>query len=43
MNDILATANSWLTDFFDPSVKEEIKHLIANDQEELKDRFYKNM
>ncbi|NNL02576.1 MAG: phospho-sugar mutase [Eudoraea sp.] len=43
MNDILATAQSWLTDFFDPSVKEEIKHLIANDQEELKDRFYKNM
>lgn len=43
MNDILATANSWLTDFFDPSVKEEIQHLIANDQEELKDRFYKNM
>lgn len=43
MNDILATANSWLTDFFDPAVKEEIQHLIANDQEELKDRFYKNM
>jgi len=43
MNDILATANSWLTDFFDPSVKKEIQHLIANDQEELKDRFYKNM
>lgn len=43
MNDILATAKSWLTDFFDPAVKKEIQHLIENDPEELKDRFYKNM
>jgi phosphoglucomutase len=43
MNDILATAKSWLTDFFDPAVKQEIQHLIKNDPEELKDRFYKNM
>ncbi|MEY8021001.1 phospho-sugar mutase [Muriicola sp. SD30] len=43
MNDILTTAKSWLTDFFDPAVKKEIQHLIENDPEELKDRFYKNM
>ena len=43
MDTILETAKSWLTDFFDPKVKEEIQHLIANDTEELKDRFYKNM
>ncbi|WP_372975303.1 phospho-sugar mutase [Muriicola sp.] len=43
MNDILATAKTWLTDFFDPAVKKEIQHLIENDPEELKDRFYKNM
>ncbi len=43
MNDIQATAKSWLTDFFDPAVKQEIQHLIKNDPEELKDRFYKNM
>ncbi|PIB27781.1 phospho-sugar mutase [Maribacter sp. 4G9] len=43
MDKILDTAKSWLTDFFDPKVKEEIQHLIDNDTEELKDRFYKNM
>ncbi len=43
MNDILATAQSWLTDFFDPAVKKEIQHLIDTDPEDLKDRFYKNM
>ncbi|NNK09804.1 MAG: phospho-sugar mutase [Flavobacteriaceae bacterium] len=43
MNDILTTAKSWLSDFFDPAVKKEIQHLIDNDPEELKDRFYKNM
>ncbi len=43
MNDILATAQTWLTDFFDPAVKKEIQHLIENDREELKDRFYKNL
>jgi len=43
MNDILTTAKSWLTDFFDPAVKEEIRQLIEKDPEELKDRFYKNM
>ncbi|WP_299800017.1 phospho-sugar mutase [uncultured Maribacter sp.] len=43
MDNILDTAKSWLTDFFDPAVKKEIEHLIANDKEELNDRFYKNM
>ncbi|MDO1511365.1 phospho-sugar mutase [Maribacter confluentis] len=43
MDNILDTAKTWLTDFFDPAVKKEIEHLIANDQEELNDRFYKNM
>ncbi len=43
MNDILTTAKSWLTDFFDPAVKKEIRHLIEKDPEELKDRFYKDM
>ena len=43
MDNILDTAKTWLTDFFDPAVKKEVEYLIANDQEELKDRFYKNM
>lgn len=43
MDNFLDTAKTWLTDFFDPNVKKEIEHLIANDQDELKDRFYKNM
>ncbi len=43
MNDILATAKTWLSDFFDPAVKKEVQHLIENDTEGLKDRFYRNM
>ncbi len=43
MENILNTAKTWLTDFFDPAVKKEVQHLIANDKDELKDRFYKNM
>lgn len=43
MDDIISNAKTWQTDFFDPSVKKEIQNLIANDPEELKDRFYKNM
>ncbi len=43
MEEILANAKSWLTDFFDPAVKKEIQHLIENDEDELKDRFYKNL
>ncbi|MBT8292929.1 MAG: phospho-sugar mutase [Eudoraea sp.] len=43
MDDILTNAKAWQTDFFDPAVRKEIQDLIANDPEELKDRFYKNM
>ena len=43
MDDILSNAKAWQTDFFDAAVRKEIEHLIANDPEELKDRFYKNM
>ena len=43
MDAILNTAKTWLTDFFDPEVKNEVHHLIENDTDELKDRFYKNM
>ncbi|HEA22319.1 MAG TPA: phospho-sugar mutase [Pricia antarctica] len=43
MENILNTAKTWLTDFFDPAVKKEVQHLIDNDTDELKDRFYKNM
>lgn len=43
MDNILDTAKSWMTDFFDPAVKKEIQHLIDTDTDELKDRFYKNM
>ena len=43
MDAILTAAKSWLSDFFDTEVKNEIQQLIANDPEGLKDRFYKNM
>lgn len=43
MDDILNSAKSWLTDFFDPAIKKEVQHLIENDTDELKDRFYKHM
>jgi len=43
MDSITATAQSWLTDFFDEGTKKEIRHLIEKDPEELKDRFYKNL
>ncbi len=43
MSTILEIANSWLSDFFDKETQKEVKSLIANNQEELKDRFYKNL
>ncbi|MEZ4808890.1 MAG: phospho-sugar mutase [Allomuricauda sp.] len=43
MDSITATAQSWLTDFFDTDTKKEIQHLIKNDTEELKERFYKDL
>ncbi|WP_282133714.1 phospho-sugar mutase [Cellulophaga baltica] len=43
MDNILNTAKTWLTDFFDADTKKEVQGLIDNNTEELKDRFYKNM
>ncbi|UBZ14216.1 phospho-sugar mutase [Flagellimonas marinaquae] len=43
MDPITKTAQSWLTDFFDEDTRKEIKHLIDNDPEELKERFYKDL
>ncbi|KQC28763.1 phospho-sugar mutase [Flagellimonas eckloniae] len=43
MDSILSTAQTWLTDFFDSETKKEIQHLIENDTEELKERFYKDL
>jgi len=43
MEQILERANSWLSDFFDPEVRNEVEHLISNDKEELKDRFYRDL
>lgn len=43
METILETARTWLTDFFDPRVKKEIQHLIENDPDELRERFYTNL
>ncbi len=43
MDDILATAKTWLSDFFDAGVQQEVKQLIDKDPEGLRDRFYKNL
>jgi phosphoglucomutase len=43
MDSITAIAKTWLTDFFEPEVQKEVQHLIDNDPDELKERFYKNM
>ncbi len=43
MDVILSNAKAWLSPFFDPSVREEVKSLMENEPEELKDRFYKDM
>ncbi|MEM8848360.1 MAG: phospho-sugar mutase [Bacteroidota bacterium] len=43
MDKITAAATSWTTDFFDLETREEVKNLIANDPEELKERFYKDL
>ncbi|MCO5725321.1 phospho-sugar mutase [Robiginitalea marina] len=40
---ILEAAQSWLTDFFDPAVKADIRELIEKNPEELTDRFYKTL
>jgi phosphoglucomutase len=43
MDATVETAKSWLTDFFDPGVREEVRQLIKNDKEELQERFYKDL
>jgi len=43
MDSIIATAQSWLTDFFDEQTKAEIRVMIENRPEELKDSFYRNL
>ncbi|MBR9854452.1 MAG: phospho-sugar mutase [Algicola sp.] len=43
MDSITKTAQTWLTDFFDNDTKKEIEHLMENDSEELKERFYKDL
>ena len=43
MSTILEKAKLWLTDTFDSETQQEIKHLIDTDQDQLNDRFYKNM
>lgn len=40
---IREAAQSWLDDFFDPAVREEVRHLLEHRPDELKDRFYKNL
>ena len=40
--EILAKAQTWLTDVFDEETKQEINNLIKNDPTELEDSFYKN-
>ena len=41
--EILDAANKWLTPAFDETTQQEIKELIANDPDELKESFYKNL
>ncbi|SHG23170.1 phospho-sugar mutase [Flagellimonas flava] len=43
MDSITTTAQTWLSDFFDADTKKEVQHLLENDTEELKERFYKNL
>ncbi len=38
-----ATAQSWLTDSFDAETRNEVKQLINNNPQELKERFYKDL
>ncbi len=43
MDAIRTTAQKWLGDFFDASVRQEVQRLLEGDINELKDRFYKNL
>lgn len=39
----LATAKTWLSDFFDEATKNEVNALIKNNPNELTERFYQNL
>ena len=41
--EILENAKSWLTNTFDAGTQKEVQHLIDNDHEEIKERYYKNL
>lgn len=41
--EILDVANTWLTPTFDEETQHQIKELIANNPDELKESFYKNL
>ena len=43
MDEIVEAAKTWLDDFFDPSVRQEVRELLEQDKDDLKDRFYKNL
>lgn len=43
MNEILDKAKQWLTPIFDEETQTEIQELIANNPDDLADRFYKDM
>ncbi|WP_296637564.1 phospho-sugar mutase [Polaribacter sp.] len=43
MEDFLSKAKQWLTPTFDSETQSEIQNLIASNQAELADRFYKDM
>lgn len=43
MNEILDKAKQWLTPIFDAETQTEIQELIANNPDDLADRFYKDM
>ncbi|MBT8235051.1 MAG: phospho-sugar mutase, partial [Bacteroidia bacterium] len=40
---IYKEAENWMSPVFDQAVRDEVSELIANDPEELKDRFYKSL
>lgn len=42
-NQILGKAKEWLSDTFDTDTQQEIQDLIANNPQDLVERFYKNM
>ncbi|TRZ43683.1 phospho-sugar mutase [Robertkochia solimangrovi] len=43
IDQIVENAKNWLDDFFDDDTRKSVQSLIDTDQEELKERFYKNL